>query len=213
MTVNKTIYIVGDGFTSSALYVQNQKTFLCKSIKDFLTHYSPEKISVLLLFVDATNRESVEQSLQQLNQPFPRDVTVIVVKNKTNDRLAVNAIRLGAYDVLVKPDTKLLTLAIEKALDYDAKRLENRLLRNKTKKSFDSLTEHEKRIMEGVTNGKLNKTIAYEVGLAQTTVEIYRLHMMRKMRADSLPELVKLRLLIDNSQTSVYERAIKSQHP
>src|SRR6059058_4998526 len=108
--------------------------------------------------------------------------------------MSVQAMKTGAVDFLTKPfrDQDMLD-AVPAALERDRKRRkeEHRIADLRT--CFEGLTEREREVMGLVTAGLMNKQIAGELGLSEITVKIHRGHVMRKMAARSLADLVRMR--------------------
>ncbi|MDH3926223.1 MAG: LuxR C-terminal-related transcriptional regulator, partial [Xanthomonadales bacterium] len=107
--------------------------------------------------------------------------------------LAVSAIKQGAFDFLAKPfrEGELIkkVKAAIRQFQQDRKKLEE--LRN-LQLRVDSCTPREQDVMKLMADGLPNKSIAESLGISPRTVEIHRAHVMEKMRADSLPALVKM---------------------
>ena len=105
----------------------------------------------------------------------------------------VEAMKGGAREFLTKPvDDQKLLAAIEEAIDRDRRAREKRAQRDALRGLFDSLTDREQDVMRRVTAGSLNKQIAGELNITEDTVKFHRGNIMRKMRADSLADLVRM---------------------
>lgn len=121
---------------------------------------------------------------------------VIVITGHADVPLAVEAMRAGVVDFLEKPfDDTLLIAAIRSALGAQSKASQHSEAREKFQKLFDSLSGREREVLQGVIAGKLNKVIAFELGISPRTVEVYRANVMSKTGAHGLSELVRLALI------------------
>ena len=128
-----------------------------------------------------------------------RDVLlpIIFVTGHGDVPIAVQAMRDGAFDFLQKPfDEERLLESLDAALAADAAMQEEHVMDAEAARLYDSLTEREREVLDLVVTGKPNKVIAFDLGVSQRTVEIHRSRVMKKMRARSLADLVKLHLRI-----------------
>lgn len=111
--------------------------------------------------------------------------------------LAVRAMKAGAVDFLEKPyDDELLLASVRRALDAGMARPKSPPVDSAIVKLVASLTPREREVLEHLIAGQPNKVVAYELGISPRTVEIHRAHLMEKMQARSLPELVRIALAV-----------------
>jgi FixJ family two-component response regulator len=106
--------------------------------------------------------------------------------------MTVKAMKAGAIDFLSKPfrDQDMLD-AVLRALDQDGKRRDEEKTVSQLRRLFESLTRRERQVLTLVISGLMNKEIAYQLEISEITVKIHRGHMMRKMEARSLVDLVR----------------------
>jgi FixJ family two-component response regulator len=107
--------------------------------------------------------------------------------------MSVKAMKSGAVEFLTKPfRPQELLDAVQQALDRDRQSRETRRETAEVRTRYETLTTREREVMELVISGLLNKQIAAQLGTAEHTVKIHRGHVMDKMRADSLPALIRM---------------------
>ena len=120
-------------------------------------------------------------------------IPIIFMTGHGDIPMTVRAMKAGAVDFLTKPfrDQDMLD-AVTMAIDRDRKRREDEKLILDLRALFETLTLREREMMALVAAGRMNKQIAAEIGLAEITVKIHRGHIMRKMGAKSLADLVRM---------------------
>jgi len=131
----------------------------------------------------------LQNQLSQSSFPIP----VIFITGHGDISMAVHAMKLGAVEFLTKPfhDQDLLG-AIYRAIRHSSAVRQQQAEMAVMRARFASLTPREAEVMEGVVQGLLNKQIAFQLGTSEKTVKVHRARVMHKMRARSLPDLVRM---------------------
>lgn len=123
---------------------------------------------------------------------------VIIMTGHADVALAVEAMKAGAIDFIEKPfDDDVLLRAIENGLQALQAGQRARGQISGIRQRYDSLSERERQVLEGLVKGHTNKTIAFDLRLSPRTIEIHRARIMTKMGAGSLSELVRMILALD----------------
>ncbi|MDP9137862.1 MAG: response regulator transcription factor [Pseudomonadota bacterium] len=176
---------------------------LFASVPDFLNADRPNGVSCLVLDVRLPGKSGLDfqRELAAANIQLP----IVFMTGHGDIPMSVQAMKGGAIEFLTKPfrDQDILD-AIEVGLARDRARRENDEALRELRERFEALTPREREIMIHVVQGRLSKQIAFDIGTTETTVKVHRSHLMRKMKAGSLPELGrmadKLELLTEKPQ-------------
>ena len=119
-------------------------------------------------------------------------VPIIFLTGHGDIPMAVRAMKAGAVDFLTKPlRNQDLLDAVFTALEQDRARRVKEQSSSTLRENFESLSARERDVVAGVTAGRLNKQIAADLGVSEVTVKVHRANAMRKLRAKSVPELVR----------------------
>lgn len=123
------------------------------------------------------------------------NLPVIIVTGHGDVPLAVRAMKAGAIDFIEKPyDDELLLSSVRRAREQSLNRQAKSSNAKEAETRVASLTAREREVLEHLVAGQPNKVIAHELGISPRTVEIHRAHLMEKMQARSLSDLVRLAL-------------------
>ena len=159
--------------------------------RSFLDSYQPELRGCLVLDIRMPRMSGME--LQQELNRRGWAIPIIFITGHGDVPMAVEAMRAGAVDFLQTPfkDDELIR-RVQKALEQDAKLREQLSSREQIRARYDSLTPREQEIAGRLAAGEANKAVAIDLGLSERTVELHRAHIMQKMGARGLAQLVQM---------------------
>ena len=161
------------------------------SAQDFLAAYEPGRPGCLVLDVRMPEMSGLELQRELTNRAI--DLPVIILTGHGNVQVAVHAMKAGAIDFVEKPfDNELLLDRIQNAVAESLRAGSERSRRNEISERMQLLTPRERQVLDLVVAGETNKGVARHLGISEKTVEIHRANVMRKMRAKSLADLVKI---------------------
>lgn len=121
------------------------------------------------------------------------EMPIIVVSGDVDIPTTVQVIKAGAIDFLIKPyNSELLLGAIRQSLKRSRLTLDGEIEIHNLWNCYELLTNRERQVMSGVVSGLSNKQVGGELGISEITVKFHRGNLMRKMKADSLAELVSM---------------------
>jgi FixJ family two-component response regulator len=161
------------------------------SARDFLDRYKPDQPGCLLIDMRMPGISGLE--LQEILQSSNILIPTIIITGYGEVMDAVQAMKKGAIDFIEKPfNGQYLLDQIHKGIAEDAQIRKKQAQQQVALASLALLTPREREVMDLVIAGKANKVIALELGLSMKTVEFHRAHMMKKMKVDSVAELVYL---------------------
>lgn len=161
------------------------------SPQEFLAAERPDVPACLILDVRMPGSSGLD--LQRQLVDAGNDIPIIFLTGHADVRVSVRAMKAGAVEFLTKPvsDQELLD-AVHQALARSRASRASRAERSALQRRYESLTPREREVLHLVASGLLNKQIAGELGISLVTVKLHRGHVMQKMEAGSLAELVKM---------------------
>jgi len=166
------------------------------SAEDFLSGYNREQEGCLLLDIMMPGMTGLELQTELVRQEI--DLPIIFISGEADVPMAVQALHSGAFDFLTKPiDNEKLVERVREALRRAAEAKSNLESLEEVRSRYEELTPREREVMQLVAEGLANKVIANRLSISERTVEVHRAHVMRKMKAESLADLVRMAIQLE----------------
>jgi FixJ family two-component response regulator len=164
---------------------------LFESAEHYLEEQDGGERGCLLLDIGLPGLSGIELQRSLFSSPYSRPI--VFLTGMGDVQVSVNAMKAGAVDFLTKPiDSQRLFAAIEEALRRDASQRADRAVRDTIGRRFNQLTQRERQVMARIVSGRLNKQIAWEIGIGVKTVKVHRSRLLNKMQVRSVAQLVHL---------------------
>lgn len=197
MSATPLVYVVDDECSirtslSRLLYSADISTQCYATAQEFLQQAFSAQPTCLLLDVNlaAANGFDVQEELLRRGNRFP----IIFMTGFGTIPMSVKAMKAGAHEFLTKPfEPEQLLEVVRQALAHDESELLERLHVERIRRRFETLTPREREVMTLLVTGRMNKQIAGDLGTSEITVKVHKRHIMTKMQAQTLIDLVKMR--------------------
>lgn len=196
MSSRGTVFLIDDDeglrrATSRLLAANEFEVRSYASADEYLERFDPREPGCLLLDLRMPGKSGLE--LQQALAARGAQPPIVFLTGHADVPASVLAMKQGAIDFLEKPVSEAALLAaLGRALELDEQQRIARAELAEIRERFDALTPREREVLAEMIAGQLNKQAAYSLGIAERTVKLHRSRVMEKMRADSIPELVRM---------------------
>ena len=201
MYTSSTVYVVDDDpamrdSLSWLLSSVNLKAETFASADDFLARWEPSHPGCLLLDLRMAGMNGLE--LQERLVERGHEIPIIFISGHGDVPTAVRAMQAGAVEFLTKPfSERFLLERVRVALESDIEARRKRRELETVKARYAVLTPRERQVLTRVITGMVNREVAEDLAISPKTVELHRSNLMKKMHADSVPDLVAMCLMID----------------
>ncbi len=161
------------------------------SASDFLKSPRPEGPACLVLDVRMPGLSGMDLQRELVQSGFR--IPIIFITGHGDIPMSVRAMKAGAVEFLTKPfRSRVLLDAIRAAIERDRSALQKQSETRELRERYEQLTPREREVMTLVAKGLLNKQVAGELSTTEATIKFHRAHIMQKMRANSLADLIRM---------------------
>ena len=167
------------------------------SAEEFLDQYDPARPGCLLLDVRMKGMSGLDVQERLAHEEV--QPPIIIITGHGDVPMAVRAVKAGAVDFIEKPfNEQELLDSVHRAIELDGEHRGRAMQLADISTHLERLTPREREILDLVVAGKRNKEIAGELGISQSTVEAHRAKVMEKMQAESLSDLMRMMLSLQD---------------
>jgi two-component system response regulator FixJ len=167
-----------------------------ESAEAFLDHYTPDQPSCLLLDVRMPSMSGLDLQEELIKRGI--EIPIIFISGHADVPDSAKAFRAGAVDFLEKPfNEEVLLSRIEEALSKDAQTREQLSEKNKILERLNHLTTREREVLNLIVRSHSNKEAARILDISNRTIDVHRAHIMEKMQAENLAELMVMAMQCD----------------
>lgn len=162
-----------------------------ETAEQFLEREPSDGPSCLILDVSLPGISGLD--FQQKMRTSGRNIPIIFITGHGDIPMTVKAMKSGALEFLTKPfDDQMLLTAVAQALERDSATRKADAQLASLRSSYQTLTPREREVMGLIVTGLLNKQVAADLGTSEITIKVHRARILRKMKAGSLAELVRM---------------------
>ena len=173
-----------------------------ESAREFLGRPRSHVPSCLILTLSPSDLNGLEEQKQIALERA--EVPIIVISRYVDAPTIVQVMKAGAVDFLVMPfSDDVLLVGIRESLERSRLAMDREIQISDLRSRYGSLSRRERQVMALVVSGLLNKQVAGELGISEITVKAHRRRAMRKMKANSLPDLVRMAIEIKSARTVI----------